>query len=552
MRIALCLLFGIATLCSPSRAHAQGATAPPPKQTAKPAPAKPGTAKPSTAKPSTRKPGPAASTTTPPIPPPAADVRYKVRYTTGDKVTETAAYLRGPRERFELADMVLIRQHDEKRAIQISRASKTYLVTPLGASGSPATPSAEPAPSQKPAGVVILTTTIVDTGERKDAFGTQARHVKTMIERQPQPGACDSSKQRIETDAWYIDAPKGLVEQQTESSTPAAGGCRDEIKPIQNGDAAALGFPIAYTTTFIDGENKPTVMSMEVLEFEVTRLDTSLFEIPEGLTAALNSYELSKAVSDANEQKLAAEGPAVVERKAGAMRVGVPEVINKTTHEVDTRALRTQLIAELTEAKIEAIPFAATPQDALEARAKELGCDYLLIAHVSELKASKPGGLSRMMKATAGQADAGKDITEAKLSVQLVPAAGGKPRYTTNTSGKDGGMGLKTGIGLARFAGSMYLRYASPLGALNSMGMMNMGGMGMLGNPALMQMQMYGGGVMGTGRGLDRTAAAGMFLMDQAMSGSSARPGGGPSFDAALGEAIDEGAKKIVENLKKK
>ena len=541
-RLALALALSTVSLI----AQAPQTPAAPKPTTAKPSTAKPSTAKPSTAKPSGRKPAPAAAVA--PAPPPATDVRYKVRYTTGDKVTESTAFLHGTRERFELSDMVLIRQHDQKRAVQISRASKTYLVTPLGTAAPAA--SVEPSPGQKPAGIVLVTTTIVDTGERKDAFGTQARHIKTMIERQPQAGACDPSKNRIETDGWYIDAPKGLVEQQDDSSTPPAGPCRDEIKTSVNGDASGLGFPIGYTTTFFDGENKPNVMTMEVVEFEITRLDAALFEIPEGLTAAMNSYELSTAVSNANEQKLAAEGPVVAERKPGSMRVGVPEVVNKTTHEVDTRALRTRLIAELTDAKIEAIPFAATSQEELDRRAKELGCDYLLIAQISELKASKPGGLSRMMKATAGQADAAKDVTEAKLTVQLVPAGGGKPRYSTNTSGKDGGMGVKTGLGLARVAGSLYLRYASPLGALNSMGMMNMGGMGMLGNPMLMQMQ--GGGVMGTGRGLDRTASAGMFLMDQAMAGASARPDGGPSFDAALDEALDEGAKKVVENLRKK
>ena len=61
-----------------------------------------------------------------------------------------------------------------------------------------------------------------------------------------------------------------------------------------------------------------------------------------------------------------------------------------------------------------------------------------------------------MMKNTAGEGS-GKDITEAKLNVQLVPP-GGKPRLTKTTSGKDGGVGFKTGLGLAKFAGSLYLK----------------------------------------------------------------------------------------------
>ena len=68
---------------------------------------------------------------------------------------------------------------------------------------------------------------------------------------------------------------------------------------------------------------------------------------------------------------------------------------------------------------------------------------------------------------------------------------GGKPRLSKTSSGKDGGIGLKTGLGLAKFAGSMYLKmymggYASQLSALGAARMMNLGGMG---NPALMQMQ---------------------------------------------------------------
>jgi hypothetical protein len=41
-------------------------------------------------------------------------------------------------------------------------------------------------------------------GDRKQLFGQQARHVMTVVDRQPQPGSCDQTKQRMETDARYI------------------------------------------------------------------------------------------------------------------------------------------------------------------------------------------------------------------------------------------------------------------------------------------------------------------------------------------------------------
>jgi hypothetical protein len=538
----------VALLCSSTLVFGQAGQKPAGQ---KPAPS---TRKPATAKPAPAKPAPVAKPTPPP-PPAPSDIRFKSKYTTGDQITEGATYLRGSRERYELGDMILLRQHDLKQTVQISRAANAYLIAPDAAADSSA-PAADPA---KASGVVTMETSIADVGERKEMFGLQARRVMTVIDRQPQAGACDQSKQRMETDGWYIDAPKALAAQPPVPAKTSAAACRDEIKANMTGEASLLGFPIAYTTTAPGPDGKPViVMQMEVTEFEVTNLDASLFEIPSGMTAVANGRDLAKAISDANEAKLAARAPTSgappPARKTGIIRVGVPELANKTTQNVDTRALRTQLIAELAEQKMEAVPLAAAAPDELHAYAKELGCDYLLVANITELKASKPGRIGRMIKATAGETP--RDVTEAKLTVQLVPVGGAKPRYSTNTSGNDGGIGFKTGLRLARFAAMLYLQYASPLGALNTMQMLNMGGMGgFLNNPLLAQLQGGGGGMGGIGGGfggIDRTAGAAMFIMDQAMSGAGGDGAqDGPSFDASLAEALQEGAKKVGENLKR-
>jgi hypothetical protein len=532
--VLVCLGLGLLYPAVPG--FAQGA--PKPTQT-KPSTSKPSTSKPSTSKPATAKPAPPKAV---PEPPPPSDLRFKTRYTNGDQVTESVSYIRGDRERYELSDMILLRQHDQKRTIQISRSANTYLITPDPVSSAAAG-----------SGVVILDTSIADVGERKTMFGQPARRIVTVIDRQPEAGACDQSKQRIETDGWYIDLPK-TVAAQLQGGLPElrAPACRDDVKAKHTGDTALLGFPISYSTTIPGNDGKPVSTSMEITEFEITRLDAALFEIPEGITPVTDARQLSKAVSDANEAKLASgtstAGPAA-DKKAGTIRVGVPEFANKATQQVDTRALRTQMIAELTEQKLEAVPLAAAPEEELNQRAKELGCDYLLIAQVAELKASKPGGIRRMVKATAGEAQ--KDITEAKVSVRLMPVAGAKPRLSTTTSGNDGGIGFKTGLRLARVAAMMYLKYASPLTAMNAMQMMNMGGMGFLNNPMLMQMQ--GGGMMGAGGtgGVDRTAGAAMFLLDTAMAASADGSEEGPSFDASLSEALQDAAKRVGENLKR-
>src|SRR4030095_9673189 len=149
------------TLVSSSAAFAQG-TKPAPK-TAKP-PAKA---------------APAAKKAEPPPPPPAppSDVRYKATYVNADQTSESTTLIRDARERYELGDTILIKQHDQKKIVQIDRASNTYLVT---AEGAP--PAAAPAAaSAKAAGVVNVSVSVIDMGERKDAFNRPARRVRTLI-----------------------------------------------------------------------------------------------------------------------------------------------------------------------------------------------------------------------------------------------------------------------------------------------------------------------------------------------------------------------------------
>jgi hypothetical protein len=151
-----------------------------------------------------------------------------------------------------------------------------------------------------------------------------------------------------------------------------------------------------------------------------------------------------------------------------------------------------------------------------------------------------------------------RDPTEATLDVKLVQADG-KARLSTTKKGKDGGgLDMKTGMGLARMAGSMYvgvLTGRSMFSALNSMTSGNVAGMGMLGNPALMNVQSRGlgaGSLGGLGRGIDPTAGAASFLIQQAMANDIPVAGQtAPSFDAALGDALGEAAKAVGESLKK-
>src|SRR4030095_5302551 len=252
---------------------------------------------------------PAAKPAEPPPPPKpvAQDLHMKTVYMTGDQKTESVTYRKGERERFESGALVLLKQHDRKRTVQIMKAANSYMVVPDGSASALHVPPAAPnAPPQTP-GVVTMTTTITDTGERKMMFGQQARHAKMVIDKQPAPGACDPAKQHIETDGWYIDlsVPAQAAPDAAPSQTPAA--CVDEIKATQNGDPKVLGFPISYATTITGDDGKANVVSMEITELEVTTLDPALFDIPPGRSDAGSLQGLTRAVSDANETKLSQE-----------------------------------------------------------------------------------------------------------------------------------------------------------------------------------------------------------------------------------------------------
>jgi hypothetical protein len=533
--------------------HAQTKPAPKPAptpatprpQTQKPT-AKPGTAKPATAKPTPEPPKPAA-------PPAPQDVRYKAVYVNGDQKSEGVAFAKGDRERFEFEDMVLLRQHDQKRTVQISRSANTYLVTPED-SVVPRAQSPTTTPSPTP-GIATVVTTIEDTGERKALFGQQARHVRTTIEKQGPPTGCDPTKQTIKTDGWYIDPPKVLASQPSTESAEATTTCVDQIKATVNGDPKALGFPVAYTTTVTGPDGKAVVTSMEVTEFEQTTLDPSLFDVPQGMTAAANLTDLSKALSDSNEARLVAANDApppaapAAPAPGSALRVAVVEPTNKTDQQVDTRTLRARIISSLAAQKVDAAPLTGRSQAELQKRAAERGFDFLLLTELTELKTSKPGLLGRL------PGSGSKPSIEASLSTRLLQASDGKARLTTTAKGKEGGFNWK---GTLKTAGNAYMTmYMAPamLLHMNGLGVAGLAGFGAAGDPTIQQLQLAGVGRTGRG-GVDATAGAASVIMQRAVAMDDravvATPDGGASFDEPLAEAVNNLGNAVVKAVQRK
>lgn len=523
-------------------------------------------------------PAAAPAKVTPAPEPPASDIRIHTKYTRGAEVSENTTYIHGPRQRVEFPGVTTLDQCDLNRTVLLNDASKKYLVRPYAPETPPAVapPPAtdrdatasmgmmgrggQPQPAK--GGVITYTATLTDTLERKPLFGKEARRVKTVIEKQPSASACDKTGLKVEVDGWYVDLPQsaGCVRKSAGPDVPpapAGDACVDRVEAHTVGDAK-LGFPVAIVTTTTTGDGDKQEISstsMEVTDLVVTRLDAALFNVPPNFVEAKSSAELmpTLAAGGSLAETLfgsTADGTsAAAPKKPGTIRVGVLEPANKTTHAIAARQLREHVVSQFRKAPFEALALADQAADDAQQEAARLGCDYILVTEVTDIKTSKPGKVTGLLKRTAGE-DATRDVLEVKVDYKLLTVGGtSAPAATGSLTTSSGGIGLGTVLKLATIAGQIYLS------------MYGMGGMGMgMMNPLM--------SIPGLGGAAGPFAASGLFdprmkamsSMTQmvgmegmnGMGGMAGAPGGGDN-EAALAQtvsaALDRAAKITMEQL---
>ena len=522
--------------------------------------------------------------------PPATDVRLKTAFTQGAQISQNVTYIKGARQRVEFPGVVTLDQCDLKRSVMLNTAAKLYRLQPYAAVATAPAASAAAVDSQAaqaaqttsmasmafhgmrgggagaPAnrgGVVTMTTTLSDTLERKTMLGLEARRIKTVVAKQFTSNACDRSPLKVEIDAWYVDLPEQAA--CTRTSAPVAAppatdpaACTDRIETRVVGDVK-LGFPLQTVTTTTTGEGDKvdvTTASQQVTELEITRLDKALFDVPADYVEAKSSAEIVPAfanggsLSDVLFGSTVDGSSAAAPKKAGAIRVGILEPINRTTRTLPTAALRQELAGTFHKAPYEALPVAGTSAAAVEQEAARLECDYLLATDITEVKTSKPGKLGGVMK-MAGGGGAQKDTQEVKLDYKLFAVGATQaPKVSGNAKASNGGFGVGSALRLAAFAGQMYM----------GMGMMGgmMGGMGLGLNPMMGLPRIGGLGAMGGGL-FDPRAMAMNSMATGLMNGMASASGGMPSGDPSevemrqtVSEALGNEAKTAMEALGKK
>ena len=387
----------------------------------------------------------AYSQTPPNKPRAAADVKIRQRMGPG---METVLYIKGPRMRSEMGGnfgMTTILQCDLKRTLTIYEKTKSYLITPTdgtnsagygdgdgGGGANPNPPAVASAPPR--GGVVNITQTLTDTGERKEMFGFMARRIKTSMVKTASPDACDKD-QKVETDGWYIDfqfafeCPGQVQKHQPVPVRPQPPGCKDEIRTKTVG-TAKLGFPLLVTTTIYQPDGKTTSSTQEVLELSTQPLSAALFEAPEGYTLAKNMQELygmgatssgatyspstgssgnsgTSNVSAGSSSTANTMSSNVGPKQPGVVRIGLvlPKVqLNSGDANQAAEALRNELASYLKAPNVEVIPLSARLAAAISDEARRSECDYVLYSSMSVKKGGGGSMFGRAIGNIAGSA----------------------------------------------------------------------------------------------------------------------------------------------------
>jgi hypothetical protein len=396
-------------------------------------------------------------------PPPMTNLKVTYKTTMGQgQSSESTTMIRGPRERSEMhlgpgMDIVSLTQCDLKRTVQFNDKARKYVVTPMEAGDSSSSGAAEasevaPPPNASRGGVITYVMTSIDTGERKEMFGFNARHVKTTTSMESSPDACSQLKQRIETDGWYIDFSAAFNCEMGRAgmmgSRPPRGGCQDRIRSRRVG-TGRTGFPLLETTTMYGADGRAMFTSTkEVLELSREPLDAALFEVPSGYVETTNSQELYGMPSmDTTSQIFGGRQPvdnnqggmsnAGNVKAPGTIRVGVVQINNKTDHQVSEESLRERLKGNIQGSGVEAISLNATSPREAEAEAKAKQCDFILYTDITGLKTSAAKKLGGMFGRVAGVG--GIDKTESKIEFRLFAVSEPSPRLQSSAAAKEEG-----------------------------------------------------------------------------------------------------------------
>ncbi|HZQ24156.1 MAG TPA: hypothetical protein VFA89_15295 [Terriglobales bacterium] len=230
----------------------------------------------------------------------AEDLKISKKISVAGNSFTSDTYVKGARERNVMsmpggASNVTIHQCDLKRTLNLNEQTQSYLVMPDPDSEdvNDAAALLTGAPSAQPTGgKITLTSTIADTGERKQMFGFAARHLKTTVVAESSANACSAVHEKFDIDGWYADIGKETA-GCSRLTPPIRQGqnCQDRVV-IRSSGKGKLGFPLAENLTIQNGGAQPVSMNIDVAGIARQTLSADLFDAPAGYKQVNSFAEL--------------------------------------------------------------------------------------------------------------------------------------------------------------------------------------------------------------------------------------------------------------------
>ena len=221
----------------------------------------------------------------------AEDLHFKKSISVGGNVVSNSeSSIKGARTREvnqgPAGSMVTLRQCDLKRTVTLNDQAQSYLVVhdpqDAAAARAAALVTGAPVPEEKETGGrVEVTSTIADTGERKQMFGLNARHLKTKVVEKSSDDACTKVDQKFEVDGWYADLGKDVASCVSSMAPPVrqSQGCQDAIVEHHSGSGKP-GYPLVQNVTMHNPDGSTMTVSINVTDVSKQPLDAALFDVP--------------------------------------------------------------------------------------------------------------------------------------------------------------------------------------------------------------------------------------------------------------------------------
>ena len=209
-------------------------------------------------------------------------------------------WLRGPSVYIDSPHIVTITRCDLGQSFDLNLDDREYTSMPSPRMPSKEEMQARAAKLLKPAALpqpnLLIETTTVDSGERKQLFGYTARHVITTRKQIPLEGSRQEPTETV-TDGWYIDLDTSVSCDPQRQSGGAVGflliggtGGEIPIPTIKNIGKPEPGFALATKTTFRSAYTLPdgskhesnSIDETQVKELSARPVAAALFEVPPG------------------------------------------------------------------------------------------------------------------------------------------------------------------------------------------------------------------------------------------------------------------------------